>query len=544
MKTDDLVNYSKNNIPAGLILFLLLISTGLKTEAQSRFPVVQVYSGNSSYINEPSICINPKNLNQIVAGSVLNDYYYSSNGGVSYVHGTLSCSYGVWGDPAIIVDTSNNFYYLHLSYPSGGGWWIDRIVCQKSTNGGQTWSDGSYMGWNTNPKKQDKAWGAVDRSNNNIYVTWTQFDEYGTSNSADSSVILFAKSTDGGLNWTNPATRISRRAGDCTDDDNTDEGAVPCVGPNGEIYVSWAGPLGLMFNRSLDHGNTWVDSNIFVTTIPYGWNYLIPGIDRSNGMPVTCCDISNGTYHGNIYINWSDQRNGTTDTDIWFVKSTDSGLHWSMPQRVNDDPPGKQQFFTWMSVDQVTGYIYIVFYDRRNYSNTQTDVYMAVSRDGGMTFENMRISQAPFTPNSGCFFGDYTNIIACNNIVRPIWGTLSGSNTKTIYSAIIDSLYAATITWVGGVSNAWNNPWNWSPRAIPSSIQNVVIPEIPLSNSYPEINLNGLSCNNLTICKNASLIVQSGISLTVNGSLFLLNTSASMITGKIKVNGSVETEKP
>ncbi|MCK7531413.1 MAG: glycoside hydrolase [Marinilabiliales bacterium] len=76
-------------------------------------------------------------------------------------------------------------------------------------------------------------------------------------------------------------------------------------------------------------------------------------------------------------------RNGPTDTDIFFIRSTDGGGTWSSPLRVNDDGPGKQQFFTWMTVDQANGDIYIVFYDRRGHADNYTDVYMAVSHDGG-----------------------------------------------------------------------------------------------------------------------------------------------------------------
>jgi hypothetical protein len=344
------------------------------------------------------------------------------------------------GDPCLLVDTAGNYYYFHLSDPSFGTW-IDRIVCQKSTDGGQTWTDGTTMGLH-GTKAQDKAWAAVDPLTNIIYVTWTQFDVYGTSNPADSSIILFSKSTDEGLTWS-PAKRISRIAGDCVDSDNTDEGAVPAVGPYGEVYVAWAGPVGLVFNRSLDRGETWMDTNIFISDIPGGWDYSIPGIYRTNGLPVTCCDLSNSPYRGNIYINWSDQRNGVTDTDIWFIKSTDGGITWGTRKRVNDDLPGKQQFFTWMTVDQKTGYIYFVFYDRRNYSDDQTDVYMAVSRDGGETFQNFKVSESPFLPGGNLFFGDYTNITAFNNVVRPMWTRLQNSQLS-VWTAIVDSLFTGS----------------------------------------------------------------------------------------------------
>jgi len=510
--------YPFNMLLKSIIIVLVLNLVSFSTEAQSRFPNVNVWALN--YINEPTICINPNNVNQMVGGANNNRFIYSGNGGVTWELGTLSCPWGVWGDPVVIVDTANNFYFFHLSYPSSPGWWIDRMICQKSSNGGQTWSSGTYFGWSTYPKAQDKEWAVVDRTNNNIYVTWTQFDNYGSSNPMDSSIILFTKSVDLGITWSTPF-RISKRAGDCIDSDNTDEGAVPAIGPNGEIYVSWAGPLGLMFDRSFDQGQTWLETDSIVSDFPGGWDYNIPGINRANGLPVTCCDLSAGPYNGNIYINWSDQSNGISDADVWLIKSTDQGITWTTPLRVNDDPPGRQQFFTWMAIDQVTGIIYIVFYDRRNYSDTQTDVFLAVSTDGGTSFENMRISQAPFIPNN-CptgynFFGDYTNISAHNNIVRPIWATCDNSN-QSIKIAIIDSLFVTNVMWTGNQTSNWNNPWNWTPRMVPGSSQNVIIPQV-ISERYPTVNVNGLSCNNLTINENAYLTIPENITLTINGTV-------------------------
>ncbi|MBC8488444.1 MAG: T9SS type A sorting domain-containing protein [Bacteroidetes bacterium] len=423
--------------------FLLIISTivFLSNSLIAQYTNVQISNVQSP--NEPSIMINPKNTNQVVAGANIASYYYSTNGGLTWTRGVLTSSlYGVWGDPCIIVDTTGAFYFFHLSNPPGPAW-IDRIVCQKSTNGGMSWNDpGSYTFHDPN-KEQDKEWACVDRTNNYIYVTWTQFDSYGSSSQLDSSNILFARSTNGGDTW-DIAKRINQLGGDCVDDDNTVEGAVPCVGPNGEVYVSWAGPkirnsqFGIFFDKSTDKGQTWLNNDIYVTDQPGGWAFDIPGIYRCNGMPITSCDISGGPHHGTIYINWSDQRNGTTNTDVWLVKSTNGGQNWSTPKRVNDDPAGKQQFFTWMDIDQTTGYLYFVFYDRRNHSNNLTDVYIARSTDGGTTFENIIISATPFLPVSG-FFGDYSCISAHDNKVRPIWARLDGSTPNiSVWTAIID----------------------------------------------------------------------------------------------------------
>ncbi len=414
-------------------IFLLLINISF---SQHTNILIHYESGYNSP-EEPTIVIDPLNTNNLVAGANINNYYYSTDGGYNWEKGILSSTYGVMGDPCLIVDTAGHFYFFHLSNPQAGSW-IDRIVCQKTEDGGQTWNDGSFMGLN-GTKAQDKEWAIVDRNNNNIYVTWTQFDDYGSSNPNDKSDIHFSRSTDGGESWTE-ALRINKVSGDCIDDDNTVEGAVPAVGPNGEIYVAWAGPEGIVFDRSLDQGNTWLDEDIFVCDFPGGWNYIISGISRCNGLPVTVCDLSPGPNNGTIYINWTDQRNGEDDTDVWMCKSSDGGNTWSEAVRVNDDPPGKQQFFTWITIDQTNGYLYFVFYDRRNYDDNNTDVYMAVSRDGGETFINFKISESPFLPYHGVFFGDYTNITAHNDIIRPIWARLNDGDLS-IWTAIVDPIY-------------------------------------------------------------------------------------------------------
>jgi len=419
------------------ILFILLCGS---TIIFAQYTNIMI--GNIGSPEEVSICINPKNVLQIVAGANINKFYWTTNGGLNWTYGNLTSSaYGVWGDPCIIVDTLGHFYYFHLSNPPSGGHWIDRIVCQKSTNGGMNWSDpGTYTYYDPN-KDQDKEWAVVDRSTNYIYCTWTQFDNYGSSSSNDSTNILFAKSTNGGLTWI-LVKRINEKGGDCIDSDNTVEGAVPAVGPNGEIYVAWSGPkiknvqYGIFFDKSTDGGVTFLQNDIYVVDQPGGWDFGIGGIYRANGMPVTCCDLSNGPYRGHIYINYCDSA-GPTDRDVKLVKSTNGGLNWSVPVRVNNDAPGKEQFFTWMTIDQKTGYIYIVFYDRRNYSNYQTDVYLARSTDGGATFTNIKISAEPFTPTSSVFFGDYNGIDAYNNVVRPIWTRLAGTQLS-IWTALID----------------------------------------------------------------------------------------------------------
>lgn len=403
----------------------------LSVKGFSQHTNVKVGDGFTGWpLNEPSIFISRMNTDNMVVGTNPNYYFSSIDGGLTWSMDTISSSYRVFCDPCIISDKNGYFYYFHIGVPT------DKIICQKLTQIGGDWTNGSYTGLNGD-KDQDKEWAVVDFNNNNIYVTWTQFDKYGSKDSSLKSNIMFSRSIDNGESWST-AVQINEVPGDCRDDDNTVEGAVPAVGPNGEVYVSWAGPEGIVFDRSLDYGDTWLENDIHVSDIPGGWSYDIPGIlpNWVNGFPVTSCDISNGQHRGTIYINWSDQRNGEDDTDIWVSKSIDGGDTWSDPIRVNDDPPGHHQYYTWMDIDQTNGIIYVVFYDRRNFNDNHNDVYLAVSKDGGETFVNFKISDTPFLTENNVFLGDYTNISAHNNVIRPVW-IRKDDNLRSVWTAII-----------------------------------------------------------------------------------------------------------
>lgn len=433
-------------------LFLTLLSTlllsacsflksGLQTPP-ARYKNIQIHAakaGDRIGPCEPTICINPTNPLSIAAGSVLNNYHWSEDGGKTWKTSTLVSSNGVFGDPVLIADQKGHFYFAHLSDPEGKGWsspkLLDRIVIQKSTDGGKTYDNGSFCGEN-HPKDQDKQWLAVDPSTGHLYCTWTEFDLYNSKNTAqDKSRILFAKSTDAGKSWTE-VQKINQFDGDCLDEDETVEGAVPSVGPDGTIYVAWSWNSKIWFDKSVDGGKTWLEEDGIVTDQPGGWSYDVKKVSRCNGLPFTDCDRSNGPYRGTIYVNWTDQRNGTHNPDVFTAYSRDQGKTWSAPVRVNDDATEREQFFSSMTIDQATGYVYCVFYDRRAYSDHKTDVWLAVSKDGGQTYENRRISASPFEPEEKTFFGDYNHISAYQGMVRPIWTRLE-NGMLSVWTALI-----------------------------------------------------------------------------------------------------------
>jgi hypothetical protein len=389
------------------------------------------------YVCEPSIAINPKNPQNIVAGAVLDNVYVTTDGGKQWQKIKLQSPLGVYGDPSLVADNKGNFFYFHLSDPTQGtGGYdsekLDRIVVQESADGGMTWTPGESIGFN-HPKDQDKQWPTVDPKGN-LYLTWTEFDKYGDENPNCHSRILFSKSKNG-KKWSTPVD-LSQTPGNCIDDDNTAEGAVPAIAFDGKIFVVWANQQKIFFDRSYDGGNRWLSNDLAIAEQPGGWDLKIPGHDRCNGMPVLMANNSKTNLNGHLYVVWADQRNGENDTDIWFIRSSNGGDNWTLPLRVNNDEKGKHQYLPWMAVDQTTGVIYILYYDRRSYDDLRTDVYLAYSTDGGNTFSNTLVSEKPFSPSETTFFGDYLNIAAHRGIIAPIWTRMDNGETS-VWTAVI-----------------------------------------------------------------------------------------------------------
>ena len=403
---------------------------------QSPFKVVTIDKGGAQLgPEEPSIAIHPKKPKRLVAAANVSRVYYSKNGGKAWKQVELGSPYGIYGDPCLIPGPGKSFLYFHLSFAEPGvndnEGWLDRMVCQRSDDFGETWNEGSFTGLNP-PKDQDKEWAVYDEKSGNIYLTWTQFDLYDSPDSSDRTVAMFSVSYDGGLNW-QEAQRISNGSGNCLDNSGTLEGVVPTVDDQGNVYVVWMLNDSLYFTRSSDQGKTWPKREWSIGHFP-GWNFNIPGIMRCNGFPQLLWD----NHHGNrLYLSWSDQSNGEDNTDIWLMTSDDGGKSWSDKMLVNRGRDKGHQFFSWMTVDPVTGHLYWLYYDRSAYDDERTDVALTWSEDGGKHFQHQRISQSPFTPDDEIFFGDYIQVVAYKKHIRPIWTRLDGADELSIRTALI-----------------------------------------------------------------------------------------------------------
>lgn len=438
-----------------LLLFLLL---GLLPATSAEHRVVQISSPGFLRPVEPSIAINPTDPDDIVAAAirygtpqetrVVSMRYRSKDGGRTWdVRAEASPDSRPQGDDAVAFSHNGIAYHSYISFrglrtkkskrngiyvsrsAEKGDAWNPQVVVVDHLNSMRPYEDKPYLNTDT----------AADSPNRgNVYIAWTRFDAYQSKSPSDSSQIYFSRSTDNGMSFELPF-RISDTGGDCADDDYTVEGAVPAAGPNGEIYISWSGPRGLVFDKSSDGGKSFGKDRV-LTELVGGWNMDIPGISRCNGFPVTKVDLSRGPYWGSVYINWVDQRYG--DPDVFLLASRDGGATWAQPVRVNDDPlfNGKAQFFTWMAVDPADGAINIVFFDRRDTEGTTTALTLARSLDGGRTFVNHPVALEPFVADKKSFFGDYTGIDAYNGRVAAVFPHFISAAETAISVAIFDFL--------------------------------------------------------------------------------------------------------
>ena len=182
----------------------------------------------------------------------------------------------------------------------------------------------------------------------------------------------------------------------------------------------WDQPFALVVTRSDDRGRSFaagvvVDPDVVATERFLVFLPPFPSIAAGGG--------------GRLYVSWSDGRNG--DPDVLLRRSDDSGLHWSDPVRVNDNPrgDGTSQYLPRVAVAP-NGRVDVVFLDRRrDRRNNLVDATLASSADGGRTFGNLRLTRQSFDaaigsppgPGLGVDFGSRLGLVSGNGGSFAVW---------------------------------------------------------------------------------------------------------------------------
>lgn len=339
-------------------------------------------------------------------------------------------------DPSLVFDTQGNLFYSYIVVFFGRGNGVNgtELAVAKSIDGGKSFPAATFFSFSSGSDHfNDKPMITADRNprspfRDSIYVAWDA-----ASGGSSGGGIRVAASRDHGATFS--VTRADDPSGP-----GKSIGAVPFVGPNGELYVAWNdyAANAIMFNRSIDGGATWGTPIVLSSkTLPF--DIGIPAISFRGALLYPSCeaDRSGGKHNGRLYCTWMDlTTQGLTDI---FASFSDDGARWSVPEPVTDLLGfGVDRFYPWLSVDPASGDVNISFYDTRNDitgARYMTDVYFTQSTDGGMSWRqpNTRVSSISSNEHNcngvipcsaidyGNQYGDYTGLVSYNGVSHPIW---------------------------------------------------------------------------------------------------------------------------
>jgi BNR repeat protein len=232
--------------------------------------------------------------------------------------------------------------------------WFDRtpgnfdIFSRRSADSGVTWK--AVKNLSDNPG--DSRYPQIVVSGANVYVVW--FDR--TPGNAD---IFFTRSTDSGATW-KTVMNLSNDA---------DRSRFPQIAVSGaNVYVVWQSgdPSNseTFFRRSTDNGAKW-QSKV--------------NLSQSSGSEFPQIVVSGS----NVYVVWFDRTGGNAET--FFRRSADSGVTWKAVKNLSDNPGGS--IFPQIVVSGAN--VYVVWQDSTS-TPGYYDIFFTRSTDSGVTWKAVK----------------------------------------------------------------------------------------------------------------------------------------------------------
>lgn len=164
----------------------------------------------------------------------------------------------------------------------------------------------------------------------------------------ESTDILFNRSEDRGVTWLPESIRLN------TSPPGGHTSREPRVTADGErgVYVVWEdsrhNTSDLYFNRSLDGGATWLDQDVWLTSVR-------PTLAAATG-PILRADRS-----GRLYLLWNDFRE--TRYGLYFTRSLNRGTTW-LPEAIRLDRH-QEPAITWAPslANDDDGHVYVAWWE-------------------------------------------------------------------------------------------------------------------------------------------------------------------------------------
>ncbi|HZY79846.1 MAG TPA: hypothetical protein VFE50_10005 [Cyclobacteriaceae bacterium] len=407
-----------------VIALLLFFACSAATAQVTNYKLADLDNEKSS--PGTAIAVSPKN-NKNMAAFAAGKVMYSNDGGVTWAQSTFSFGETGGAMPAITADSKGNF---HMAYSTSA---FTDIFSTTSADGGKTWSVPFSVSAPSTRQQYNPSLTAHPKKEE-VIITWTQSDQYGANAEDCKSDIMLVMGS--GKKWSKPI-QVNQASGNCLDEDHTLRGSLPIIGHDMKTFILWSGQGAMFYDRSYD-GEMWISTDLAIVEQVGGWNIDVDGFGRIANNSVFTIDNSASRIRGTLFMVYSDHKSGEKDGDVWLMRSVNRGDNWTVAARINQDEPGHEQFLPRICIDPASGFVYILYYDRRNYEDNQTDVYLAWSTDGGNQFKEKKINDKPFTPaiDSKTAVANYLGISAQKGLIIPVWTAINGTKQEVWTSVI------------------------------------------------------------------------------------------------------------
>ena len=337
------------------------------------------------------------------------------------------------------------------------------VLASRSQDGGRTWSDPATLIRDGPVAFNDKEAITADPTDARYaYATWDRLADNGGPS-------YLARTTDGGASWEPARAIFDPGAGRQTLNNQI------VVLPDGTLvnFMTLFDPdPKLAVIRSGDKGLSWSAPIVIAQALALGVRDPERGTDVRDSAALASIAVGK---NGTLAVTWQDSRfsSGTRD-GIAFSRSTDGGLTWSFPVRVNS-VAGVPAFSPTVAIRD-DGTFGITYYDFRNNTSDpsmlQTDLWLAQSADG-MTWRESHVTgpvDLSIAPNAqGLFLGDYHALASIGTTFVPFYvktnngdlanrtdvfaGRVSSAGTSVKSAAGNTSVEAAS--WIAEAAAPW-----------------------------------------------------------------------------------------
>lgn len=384
-----------------LAALMLALSADLFGQSEVQIGSIGVVGGHAA---SPSIAIDAKDHDHMLVACGPDYLFKSLDGGQTWLTDTLTSSFGSREDLTLITAGKNDFFCFHLSDQGG----TVSPVIQRSTDGGDSWSDGVMV---EGAGKECSALQAFITHKGDLLITWTE----STRDQAGCKTNVMFSQSGNGKSWSKPLI-LSGESGGC--DDQALRGSMPGASADGKIVVTWLNGNTLYLDRSYDKGSMWLNHDIDAATLSEGTAMKLPGIGTIDVAPLFAVNSSMHLNGGILYFVWADQNKSTGESNVWFVRSVNYGDIWSPPQQVDAEAHG-DSFAPTIAVDKSNGSFYIVYLSQD--ANGKIDARLASTVDSGYHFRDRKLSEESFDPDLNVPIPDHMAVDASDGRVVAVW---------------------------------------------------------------------------------------------------------------------------